>query len=216
MDRLLDMITITPTETPRDHAEWRQQLPILRGARVDLRELRAGDAPALYAIVNTEEVARFISPPPPTVPAFEQFITLTRGQQALGRAVCFAVTLKGCNAVIGLFQVRDVGVGFKTAEWGFAIASPFWGTGIFEESAHLVLDFIFNDLGVHRLEARAAVRNGRGNRALLKLGAAPEGVMRQALLCGSEYVDQTLYGMMESDWRTCRQLRTMPSTEVVH
>jgi RimJ/RimL family protein N-acetyltransferase len=43
---------------------------------------------------------------------------------------------------------------FSTAEWGFAVGSAFWGTGVFRESAELLLAFAFETIGVHRLEAR--------------------------------------------------------------
>jgi len=53
---------------------WRQALPVLTGSMVTLRELRLSDAPSLLAMLATEEVARFISPPPTTVEGFERFI----------------------------------------------------------------------------------------------------------------------------------------------
>src|SRR5207244_2493833 len=81
---------------------------------------------------------------------------------------------------------------FATAEWGFAIGSTFWGTGVFEDSAEVVLAFAFGFLGVHRLEARAAVVNGRGNGALLKLGAVREAILRRSLRHNREQFDQVL------------------------
>ncbi len=135
-----------------------------------LRELRASDAPSLFALLTTEEVTRFISPPPTTVEGFEKFIAWTIRQRTAGTYACFAVTLKGYDTAIGIFQMRETEPGFGTGEWGFAIGSPFWGTGVFQESADLVLEFAFETVGVHRLEARSAVRNGRGNGALRKTG----------------------------------------------
>jgi ribosomal-protein-alanine N-acetyltransferase len=80
----------------------------------------------------------------------------------------------------------------------------FWGTGIFQEGAKLILELAFETLGVHRLEARAAVRNGRGGRALQKLGAVQEGVLRKAFLRNGQYLDQVLYAIVEDDWRASR------------
>ena len=58
-------------------SDWRSGLPLLRGALVTLRELRASDAASLCALLTTEEVARFVSPPPTTVDGFERFIGWT-------------------------------------------------------------------------------------------------------------------------------------------
>ena len=58
---------------------------------------------------------------------------------------------------------------------------------------------------MHRLEARAAVQNGRGNGALLKIGRGagrhPAQVVRQAT---AQYLDQVLYAILEEDWRAKR------------
>ena len=94
--------------------------------------------------------------------------------------------------------------GFGTAEWGFAIGSSFWGTGVFQDGAELVLEFAFETLGVHRLEARAAVLNGRGNGALRKIGAVKEGVLRKSLERNGQFLDQVLYAILDSDWRASR------------
>jgi ribosomal-protein-alanine N-acetyltransferase len=179
--------------------DWRRALPVLRGESITLRELRPSDAPALLAMLTSEEVARFISPPPATVDGFERFIRWTQLERQAGRYVCFGIVPKGFDTVVGIFQVRQMDPGFATAEWGFAIGSAFWGRGLFVEGAELILDFVFDTIGVHRLEARAAVRNGRGNGALRKLGAVQEGVLRASLLRDGEYLDQVLWAILDSD-----------------
>ncbi len=112
-------------------SDWRQALPVLTGSMATLRELRLSDAPSLLAMLSTEEVARFISPPPTTVEGFERFIAWTHRERAAGNYVCFAVVPHSMDTAIGIFQVRQLEPGFGTAEWGFAIGSAFWGTGIF-------------------------------------------------------------------------------------
>jgi RimJ/RimL family protein N-acetyltransferase len=194
--------------------DWQHRLPVLTGQQVVLRELRASDAPSLLAMLSTEEVRRFISPPPTTVEGFERFIAWTHRMRTAGTYACFAVTIKGHDTAIGIFQVRELEPGFDTAEWGFAIGSPFWGTGVFQDSAELVLGFTFETIGVHRLEARCAVKNGRGNGALRKLGAVQEGVLRKSFLKDGQYLDQVLYGIVEDDWRASQTSLRMAEMRV--
>ena len=179
---------------------WRHALPVLTSAGVTLRELELSDAPALLAMLTTEEVSRFISPPPTTIEGFERFITWTRQQRAAGSYICFAVVPTGMSTAIGLFQVRSLSSDFSTAEWGFALGSAFWGTGAFSKGARLVVEFAFDTVGIHRLEARASVENGRGNGALRKLGAVQEGLLRRAFLKNGRYHDQVLWSLIDSDW----------------
>jgi RimJ/RimL family protein N-acetyltransferase len=192
-------------------SDWRKALPVLTGSMVTLRELRLTDAPALLAMLSTEEVSRFISPPPTSVEGFERFIAWTHRERAAGNYVCFAVVPHGMDSAIGIFQVRQLEPGFATAEWGFAIGSPYWGSGVFVDSARLVVDFTFDTIGTHRLEARAAVQNGRGNAALKKMGATQEGILRKSFLRNDEYLDQALWTILASDWRLIRD-----ASPVVH
>ena len=183
---------------------WRTALPVMAGTTFTLRELRTEDAPSLLAMLTTEEVSRFISPPPTTVEGFERFIAWTHRERSAGSYVCFAIVPNGMTTAIGIFQVRSLEHGFRTAEWGFAMGSQFWGTGIFAEGARLVLDFAFDVIGAQRLEARAAVANGRGNGALRKIGAVQEGLLRRSFLRNGQHHDQVLWGILADDWRLQR------------
>jgi RimJ/RimL family protein N-acetyltransferase len=152
-------------------------------------------------MLSTEEVARFISPPPTSVEGFARFIEWTVREREAGSYICFGVVPEGMSAAIGLFQVRALEDGFRLAEWGFALSSGYWGKGTFVQGAKLVLDFAFDTIGVERLEARAAVANGRGNGALRKIGAVQEGVLRRSFLRNGEYHDQVLWSLLAEEWR---------------
>lgn len=203
MERLIDQTSgaLQPVTT-----DWKHALPTLHGGRVTLRELRRSDAASLVAMLATEEVARFITPPPTTVEGFERFIEWTLLQRSQGAYACFAVVPEGMDTAIGIFQVRQLEPSFATAEWGFAIGSAFWGTGVFMDGAKLTVDFAFEVVGTHRLEARAAVANGRGNGALRKVGAQQEGILRKSFLRNGEYLDQTLWTILDEDWRRAKSV----------
>jgi RimJ/RimL family protein N-acetyltransferase len=192
------------TRTATVTSDWRQALPVLTGSMVTLRELRISDAASLLAMLSTEEVARFISPPPTTVEGFERFIAWTQRERAAGNYACFAVVPHGMDTAVGIFQVRQLEPCFSTAEWGFALGSAFWGTGMFMDGARMVIDFAFDIIGTHRLEARAAILNGRGNGALRKIGAMQEGILRKSFLRNGEYLDQALWTILDEDWRAQR------------
>ena len=164
-----------------------------------LRELRVSDAPSLLALLTTEEVTRFISPPPTTIEGFERFIQWAQRERAAGRYTCFAVVPDGYDTAVGLFQIRQLDPTFGTAEWGFALGSAFWGSGLFVSGAELMIDFAFDVIGVHRLEARAAVENGRGNGALRKIGAVQEGILRKSFVRNGRQMDQSLWAILPED-----------------
>ena len=185
-------------------SDWKERLPVLTGNAFHLRELRASDAASLFAMLTTEEVARFISPPPTSVEGFVKFIDWTHRRRAEGKHVCFAVVPDGHDAAVGIIQFHALEDGFGVAEWGFALGSAYWGTGLFAGAASLVLDFAFDSVGVQRMEARAVSINGRGNGALRKMGAVQEATLRQSFSKGLQRYDQYLWSILPSDWRRAK------------
>jgi len=181
--------------------DWHRALPVLHGAGFQLRELRRSDAASLFALLTTEEVARFITPPPTSVEGFEKFVEYAHRRRSQGEFACFAVVPEGLDTAVGIFQLRALDAEFSTAEWGFALGSPFWGRGLFLEGAQLLMAFAFDQVGVSRLEARAMADNVRGNGALRKVGARKEGVLRQAMAKNGCLHDAHLWAIVETDWR---------------
>ena len=115
--------------------------------------------------------------------------------------MCYGVVPEGLTTAIGLFQLRALEPSFGSCEWGFALGSQFWGTGLFVDGAKAILDFGVDVLGTLRFEARAAVANGRGNGALRKLGAVQEGVLRRSFLKNGQFLDQMLWSILAEEWR---------------
>ena len=196
-------------------SDWKDGLPVIAGTTFTLRELRLEDAPSLLAMLTAEEVSRFISPPPTTVEGFERFVIWAHRERLAGNYVCYAVVPGGCTSAVGIFQLKSLEHGFTTAEWGFALGSQFWGTGIFAESARRIVDFAVDVIGTNRLEARASVANGRGNGALRKIGAVQEGLLRRSFLRNGVHHDQVLWGIVADDWRLQR-LSQEPAGIVAH
>jgi RimJ/RimL family protein N-acetyltransferase len=99
-------------------------------------------------------------------------------------------------------QIRQIEPAFRTAEWGIALGSEWWGRGIFQDVGEQLLTFAFETLGVHRLEARVAARNARGNGAVEKLGGVAEGLLRSSLqLADGTRLDQVLWSWLAEEWR---------------
>jgi RimJ/RimL family protein N-acetyltransferase len=199
----LEPICFDVARTPAPVAfegDWMSALPVLKGNRLTLRELVKTDALSLLSMLSTEEVAKFISPPPTTPQGFERFIQWAQRERQAGNQFTFGMVPEGCDHAVGLVQVRAVAPRFSVAEWGFAVGSPFWGTGMFLAGARMTLDFAFQNTSVNRLEARAVVQNGRGNAALRKLGAVQEGVLRGSLLKDGKYLDQIMWSIISQDW----------------
>ena len=180
---------------------WRIALPLLKTPGLALREVEQEDAGPLLTWLSDREVASSISPAPASAEELAERIEAAHVERRLGRGLCLAVVPDEERVAAGLFRVRAIEPQFGSAQWEFAMAPTHWGRGTFFLAAPLVIDFVFDVLGASRLEARAAIGNGRGFAALRKLGAVQEAVLRKALQSPAGPRDQALWTILADTWR---------------
>lgn len=206
----MSIVSVQPRETAsvacRGTVDFVRPLPPLVGPRVVLREPRLADAGALLKHLSDPEVQRFIPAGPDSLAGFRRFIRWARRERRGRRHISLVVCPRD-GEPSGLFQLWAVEPGFGVAEWGFALGRALWGTGVFMESARLLIDFAIDVLGTRRLEARAAVSNERGHAALRKLGAVPEGVLKRCFVCHGVAVDHVLWAILAEEWKAARASR---------
>jgi RimJ/RimL family protein N-acetyltransferase len=175
-------------------------LPALRGELVTLRELRPSDAPSLLGQLSNDEVLEYVPGAPRSLAGFQRFVAWARTQSRAGQHLTFGVVPHGRRAAVGFLQIWPVEGGFSTAEWGFVIGRCFWGTGVFDDAARLLIDLAFGRLGVARLEARVVDGDRRGNAALRRLGAVHEGRLRCGFRSNGAVRDYMMWSILARDW----------------
>ena len=190
-------MTIDSTDTTPN---WRTLLPTLTARQVTLREATASDLRPLMDLLSIGDASRFGIDEPVSDVGVQQLVDRGLRERAAGIGFLYVVTIGATRGVVGLAQVRQLDLGFESAEWECTLAPSWRGTGVFLELARLLGSFAFGTVGTHRLEARVPLQNGRANGALRKLGAVQEGVLRQSVRRGDEYVDQVLWSILKEDW----------------
>ena len=110
------------------------------------------------------------------------------------QAVNFAIAHSD-NTVVG-----SIGLGlvpsFNLAELGYWVGKPYWGKGYATEAARAVVQFGFEKLSLHRIQATHFGNNPASGRVMQKVGMLYEGCRRQHTLKWGEYRDIKLYGMV--------------------
>jgi RimJ/RimL family protein N-acetyltransferase len=186
--------------------DWRRELPPLSARTISLREPVAADLTALVSLLSLTDATGFTIDDRINDPSVLAFIGRLKRERAAGQAFTYATTSNATGMVVGLVQVRQLDPAWEGAEWESTLAPSVRGTGAFLEMARLAGSFAFDEIGVHRLEARVVLENGRANGALLKLGAVQEGILRRSLRRGGEYRDQVLWSVLNEDWAPNRVL----------
>ncbi|MFC4762977.1 GNAT family N-acetyltransferase [Dyella koreensis] len=120
----------------------------------------------------------------------------------LGKAYPFLLCLRGSGRIIGTTRLLDIHPHDKKIEIGVTwMASEFWGSGVNTECKQLLLEYCFETLDVNRVQFRAKADNVRSRRALEKIGATFEGVMRRDKIEPNGHPrDTAFYSIVREEW----------------
>lgn len=106
---------------------------------------------------------------------------------------------------ISFWTVSKLG---KIAEIGYWVRTGESNRGICTEAVELLLDEVFNSLGYHKIVLRIAVGNDASDRVAEKLGFTREGVLREELLIRGNWVDHSLWSLLDREYRASRKSRS--------
>ncbi|WP_342505575.1 GNAT family protein [Sporosarcina sp. FSL K6-2383] len=90
----------------------------------------------------------------------------------------------------------------REGEIGYIFHPDYWGQGYATEVAHLLVNFGFKELNLHRIYATCDPRNGASAKVLEKIGMVKEGRLRENLLIKGGWRDSFVYGILEHEWNS--------------
>jgi ribosomal-protein-serine acetyltransferase len=108
---------------------------------------------------------------------------------------------------IGNISIWTVSKSGKIAEIGYWIRSDETSKGICTEAADALLAEAFGAMGFHKVIMRIAVGNDASHRVAEKLGFTRDGILREELLIRGNWVDHTLWTMLDREHQAIRRAR---------
>jgi RimJ/RimL family protein N-acetyltransferase len=180
---------------------WLAHPLILKGRLIELHPLEEETLGALFDVANDREMWRLTSVDYSDPAIFYPNFKAALQDRRHGKAYPFLVRLVD-GPVIGTTRLLDLHPQDRKAEIGVTwIASAYWGSGVNTECKFLLLRHCFDTLGVNRVQFRAKSDNGRSRRALEKIGAVFEGVMRKDRIEPSGNPrDTAFYSILREEW----------------
>ena len=183
----------------------------LRTERLVLRPLEASDAPDVFEHQRLSEVIRYLPwPERDRAEAYEHTSRRAAGRilAADGDFVFFAAILPGepstegpdRDRVIGDFMVRVSSVQHAQLELGWVLHPDYQGRGYALEAAGAVLDFAFETLAPHRVQAFLDARNAASAGLCERLGMRREATILEEQYNDGEWQDTAVYGVLRREW----------------
>ena len=131
-----------------------------------------------------------------------QFVRDSIGAWASGRAFDFAIRAQGDDdRHLGNVSVWFTSKANSAGEVGYWIRSDAAGRGFGTEATARALQIAFEELNMHRVVTRIAVGNVASERIVQKLGFLKEGTLRDEVKVGPKWLDHTVWGLLEREWR---------------
>ena len=112
----------------------------------------------------------------------------------------WVIELKSTGEPIGSISVVDFDDQVDSAEIGFCIGKNWWGQGIMTESFQAVIDFLFGEVGVQRIEAGHDPNNPASGAVQRKCGLKYEGTFRRRVRSNQGITDVDWYAILKEEW----------------
>lgn len=176
-------------------------MPTLTTERLVLRKLKASDAADMFEYAKLHEVTKYLTwKPHKDVYYTKQYLEYLGTRYAVGDFYDWAITLEGSGKMIGTVGFTRFDLPNNSAEIGYVLNPTYAGNGIATEAAKKILDFGFNFLKLHRIEARHMEGNDASHRVMEKLGMTEEGTFRESYYVNGSYKTVTVCSILKSDY----------------
>ena len=174
---------------------------VLETPRLILRRAQVSDAePMFYNWASDDEVTRFLTwPTYKTVdtayPILEHWVKSYENPDFY----LWMIVPKELGQPIGSISVVNHRDDIAEAEIGYCIGRQWWHQGIMTESLTAVMDYLFDEVGMNRIESKHDVRNPHSGAVMKKCGMVFEGIARAGDRNNQGICDLATYGILRSD-----------------
>ncbi|MFN2519690.1 MAG: GNAT family N-acetyltransferase [Candidatus Limnocylindria bacterium] len=175
----------------------------LSGEHVRLEPLRMEHAPDLFLAADHAELWTWVSSPPPKdVDAIAAYIRQALDNQVLGKHVPFLVRDAGSGTAIGTTRYANIDRANRSTEIGWTFYEPErQRTAVNTEAKLLLLRHAFEELGAIRVWLQTDEKNDRSRRAIERLGAIQEAVLRkERILWNGRIRTSVVFGITDDEW----------------
>jgi ribosomal-protein-alanine N-acetyltransferase len=178
-----------------------QPFPILESERLVFRQLKDSDAPEVFKLRSNPENMKYI--PRPLLKNEEEalaMIHMMNGKIAENTDINWAVCIKNTDKIIGFMGFyRTQPENFRT-EIGYMILPEYEGNGYVTEAVKTMLNYAFNTVGFHSVDAVIDPDNIGSEKVLLKNGFRKEAHFIENEYFDGKFWDSVHYGMLKKEF----------------
>ena len=168
--------------------------------RLILRKTRMEDSEAMFRNwANSAEVTKYLTwQPHENIEITKTLLASWTDSYQKDDYYQWMIVLKETGEPIGSIMASTVGRA-QSAHIGYCIGKRWWHQGIMSEALKAVMDFLFDEVGFHRVEAMHDRNNPHSGAVMKKCGMKYEGTLRSAAVNNQGVCDVSIYALLNSD-----------------
>ena len=174
----------------------------LRGERIRLVPLRPEHRDGLVHALRDPAVNEFLGTPPGRTPeSVDAYVRLLLDRQDVGTDLPFTIELRSDDSRIGVTRFLHIDRPNDAVEIGTWLDAALWRSPINSEAKFLLLRHAFETEGAHRVVLQTDLRNERSQRAIARLGATREGILRGDRIAPGGYRrSSVIFSILADEW----------------
>ena len=170
--------------------------------RLILREFELTDLESMHQYLSDPMVLKYMMQNTTNEEQSKEYVNrfLKFQQDEPRNFVRFAILLKSNGSLIGECGINMPNIDHREGEIVYRFHKDYWGHGYACEAAYKVIDFGFNEIGLHRIEAMCDSRNMVSARVLEKVGMKKEGCLREHQYVKGHWRSSLLFSILENEF----------------
>jgi len=180
---------------------------ILDGERISLEPMQTDHVPALCEVGLDGELWKWTLSAVRDVKAMDDYVRSALDDQSTGICLPFITRDKTSGRIIGSTRFGNIDKPNRKTEIGWTWIAPEWQrTFVNTEAKLLMLTHAFEVWKCIRVEFKTDALNERSRRAIARIGAKEEGVLRNHLITESgRFRDSVYFSIIESEWEAVKK-----------
>ncbi|GAB3537310.1 GNAT family protein [Pontibacter brevis] len=179
-----------------------EKIPLLEDARVLLRPFQPSDTEALRTVAFDEEIWRYMITRISNDTELEAWVQTAMNGYESGTRYTFMIEDKATGQLAGSTSYGNISEPDSRLEIGWTwLSKAYWGSGMNRHCKFLLLRHAFEVLEMERVELKGDALNMRSRKAMLKIGATEEGILRShTLMHDGRRRDTIYYSILRPEW----------------
>jgi ribosomal-protein-alanine N-acetyltransferase len=175
--------------------------PVLETNRVLLRRIEETDAEEIFQIRSDERIMQFIDRPrAKSIEDARALISRITDDTNKSQGITWAITLKENIKLLGTIGFWRITVEHFRAEIGYMLNFDYQGKGILSEAMPAILQYGFETIGLHSVEAQVKPGNNASIKLLEKNGFVREAYFNENYFFDGKFLDTVVYSVLKNGY----------------